>query len=976
MLLKTQKIPTLLACCLSFWGAAFFPPVMAQAPAAAVSVVVAPATLNRLFSEADAAFGEKNYDLAVAKLQELLQGIATNKGVGPELIYFNVGYGYLMAAKGPEAEAAFADCLKRFPKGEYATRCYLGAGRACILQDTPEKKKRAIEVLKIAAVDTRYRSQAGFSLAQVYTDLGRREEALVVLRSLVGSDIRSPEQTSAAVEVLSLLADFGNKADLVAYLDRLSDQAGVRDAIAWYAHQLIGRGEELLASQAYESALVLLRSVPPRNQVIEIQKMALDSQRKSIKILEARVNSERGKPLEQRSSASAFLNILKPSLELAEKELAAVEGEANLDAGVLMRRGRCLYLMNRYEEALVCFRTIRLRYNTAPDAKSAAFGEIVILQKLKNAQELRVLCEGYLDKYPDAENVEAVASMAGELLGQSENWPEVSAFYAKLIAKFPKSPSLDQYNLFLGLAYFKQASFAESTPIFSKFATDFPSSPLVENAMYYLAMSNFLTNKSEEANKSCKEYLSKFPEGRYAGDMRYRLAFIDFSNKESDQTDKIIRDLSSFLNQHPDDASVGSMYCLLGDTYKRKKSDKLDEIAKFEKLSLDAYKMAVWSENPDEVIQYGLDEATAVLQAKKDWAAIAALHSEFLKRKPDSPLALLSAIQISKMSVRQGKAAEAADMLADALKARIGNPSSEQVELMIDELVKAIVPRKKPTEIDAGALETQLADIFTKITNGQESPTSNARLYYAKAQLARLLKRPVDAERYLAGIAKDNAKDPSVLSPALLATSGDILTKLGDFEGAAAMFKRLVERYKKSVFADAGPVGLGYIALAQNKPEEALKIFDEALLDEAVGVSRFKEAVLGKLQALVDLERFDEATKKGNEIISDKTFRGELAGKAYLLLVKARRKQAAKAPNLAGKMELLKQGLACSERLATAAYRSSPDICAEGFWQSYEIQLELGNKPLALEALTKLAADLKLQNTARAKQAVETVKTL
>ena len=183
----------------------------------------------------------KNTTTAVAKIQELLEALGPNKDAPLELLYFNIGLGYLLGEKPAEAEAAFTECLKRFPKGEYASRCYLGVGRACILQDTPEKKERAIEALKIAALDPKYRSEAGLWLGEVYTDLGKHEEALVVFKSLMGSDIRSPQQTTAAVEVIGLLAETGKLEDLILYLDRLSNQAGVRDAIAWYANQVIVR---------------------------------------------------------------------------------------------------------------------------------------------------------------------------------------------------------------------------------------------------------------------------------------------------------------------------------------------------------------------------------------------------------------------------------------------------------------------------------------------------------------------------------------------------------------------------------------------------------------------------------------------------------------------------------------------------------------------------------------------------------------
>ena len=976
MLRKTPKTPANFTALFVFSLVATFSANRSegQAPAPpAPAVAVAPATLNRLLSEAEAAFGATppDYAAAVAKIEELLKALGPNKDAPLELLYFNIGLGNLLGEKPAEAEAAFTECLKRFPKGEYASRCYLGVGKACILQNTPEKKERAIEALKQAALDPKYRSEAGLELGKVYTELGKHDEALAVFKSLMGSDIRSPQQTTAAVEVIGLLADSGKVEDLILYLDRLSNQAGIREAIAWYANQVIVRGDELVGNanpQSYEAALVIYSSVPPREQILQTQKTALESQRREVKLLENRVAADKNKPLSQHTNATELLNNLKPAVTLAETALKAIEEKTDLDAALLMRRGRCFYYLERYEQALVCFRAMRTKYGKASDAKAAAYAEIVILSKLKNIPEIKALCDAYLSKYPDAENAEQVATLAGEVLIQSGNWTEVLNFYRDLEKKFPKSENLDRYTFFQGLALFQDGNFKESTPIFTRFLKDFPNSQSNEGALYYVAMSNFLTNNYKETLKACKEYLSKFPDGRYAGDIRYRLAFIDFNDKDIDQSDKIIRDLNAHLIQHPDDTAAGSMYCLIGDTYKKKKSDKADEIAKFEKLALEAYKKAVWSDSPDDVIQYAIDAATALLQANKDWAAIAALHGEFLQRKPESSLALLSASWVAKMKAREGKGTEAAEMLANALKPRIGNPTSEQVEFLIDELVKTLVPRKKPSEIDADAVDKQLVEILTKAIGAQENLTTNARLYYARARLAQLLRHPEKADQYLKGVATINAKDPAVLSPALLSASGDILLKLGDLDGAEAMFKRLIDRYKDGNFADAGPVGLGYIALARKQPDEALKIFQNAL-DTNPGMSRYKETTLGKLEALIAVGQLEEAEKLALATAGDKTFRGESAGKALILMGNIYRKQAAKAAGTEAKLELYKKAYGTYNRVY-GAYKSSPEVCAEAGWQAYETATEMGNSTLADQMIKALASEPKLANTARAKKAV------
>jgi TolA-binding protein len=971
MLIKPSRSAAILS--LPFVIAVLGSVVRAQAPAPAGPVgFVAPATLNRLFNEAEKAFEEKNYGTAVTKLEELIKLLGTKKDAPFEMLYFNIGLAHLLGGKNPDAEAAFTDCLKRFPKGEYASRCYLGVGRAAMLQDSPQKKERAIESLRIAAKDPKYRSEAGLWLGQTLDNLGKRDEALKVFRSLMGSNVRTPQQTTAAVEVVGLLADLGKLEDLSFYLDSLGHQPGVKDSIAWFANQIVVRGDELVQAQSYDAALAIYRSVPPRSQILETQAGALEEMRKDVKALETRVKAEEKMEMNQRTGASQLLNLLKPAVEQSETAKKAIDEKPDLDAALLMRRGRCCYYLKRYEEALVCFRTIRTKFPQATDAQSAAYAEIVILNTLKNTSAIKERCDEYLRKFPDADNSEEVATLAGEVLVQGGNWKEVGSFYRGLESRFPKSESLDRFVFFQGLAFFMEGNFKESTPLLTRFIKNYPNSQLNESAHYYVAMSHFLSNSYKETLAACAEYLKKFPDGQFAGDMRYRLSFIDFNDKDVDQDDKIIRDLSGFLAQHPKDKANGSMYCLLADTYKRKKTKTDQEAEATEDKAIESYIKAVWTDSPDDVLQYALESATNLLQARKDWNAIADLHAAFLKEKPESQLALISVSWVARMKSRLGKPEEASEILANALNAKIGNPASEQVEYLIDELVKTIVPRKKPKDLDAEALDKQLQEVLNKAISGRENKTTAARIYYARARLAEMLRRRDLADLYLKGIATANAEDPQYLSPALLSVCGDILLKTGDLAGAEAMFKRLAERYVESMFSDAGPVGLGYVALARKNPEEALKIYDNALANIA-GMSRFKECTLGKLQALFELEKYEPAIKLAAEISADKkTFGAEITAKAQLILGNIYRKQAAKSaaisPAVAKEQYAMAHGVFIRSFLA---YKSFPELSAEAIWQASEVAAEMGDEELSRKNIQDLLAEQKLKETKRYKDALE-----
>ena len=135
-------------------------------------------------------------------------------------------------------------------------------------------------------------------------------------------------------------------------------------------------------------------------------------------------------------------------------------------------------------------------------------------------------------------------------------------------------------------------------------------------------------------------------------------------------------------------------------------------------------------------------------------------------------------------------------------------------------------------------------------------------------------------------------------------------------------------------------------------------------------MSRFKETTIGKLQALVELGKDAEAEKLALEITGDKMFRGEFAGKAYIMLAGMLRKQAEKGMGEEAKLELLRKAHGYYQRVYVAN-QSVPEVAAEAYWQAYETAKELDDLTLASETLKALSINPKLKNTERAKKALE-----
>ncbi len=942
-------------------------------PAAPAEPAEQPAgELETLFADAEKAFGTKDYTTAVGKLETLLKAIADKQGVPAptlEMIRFNIGLGYLLmndAANAAKAEVAFTECLTKHPKGEYTSRCYLGVGKACMIQGTPEKKEKAINALRQAAADPKYRSEAGLALGQVYNELNRQEEAFQVFRTLMGSDVRTPQQTGAAVEVIGLLADSEKLDDLTAYLDRVINQPGIRDAIAWYTNQIVVRANDLSARGSHEVALALYRSIPPRRQVLETQRASIEEQKRDVAEIEKKIADEIAKkiPISRRSTAGETIGVLKAALELNTTALAAIETAVDLDADLLLGRGRSLYYLERYEESLVCFRTIRNVYPAAKNLETAAYSEIVTYNQLKDTDELQKRAAEFLAKHPDSTNLEQIAMIAGQGLADAGKWDEMIAFYKDLAAKFPNSKSRDQYLFFQAYGMFRSGKFAEAGEAYSNFVQTFPESDRYEDALYQVALCNFIQGKFKETLTSIQDYLKKFPRGRYSGDLRYRLAYIDFRDTE-DQSEKLVKEINAFVSENIDDPSAGAMLNLLGDTYSQKK--KIQEKQKdFQDKALEAYMKAANSESNEDVIRYAVEQATIILQAKKDWAGLVNLHQGIMKRFPGGNLALISTTWVVKMMVRENRGAEAAQLLAETLKGSIADPANEQVESLIDEMVRTLVPtrRAKGSEVNPDALFEQLNKVVDGAIAGQENPTTFARKNYAGARLFDMLRLPERSDQLLKAIALNTP--PEALSPMLLSACGEILVKDGQIDKAEAMFQRIVDRYQESPFADSGPVGIGQIALSKKEYQKALEQFTSAI-EESQGSSKFREANIGRVEALAKLGKLDEAEKAGLELLGDKSFKGEPGGQVYLLLGDIFKTRAGTKGG-AEKEEELKKANGYYQN-AFARFKAYPDIAAEGLWRSYETLKELNLNEEAETTRKILIENEKFKNTPAFKKA-------
>lgn len=956
-----------LGLCAVSWFTLTAPYSFAQAPAPGPSN-----PLQRLYEDAEKAYGAQDYATVATKLEALIQqvGQADAKNPALERVRFNLGLAYMLLGEKDDkpdsphwdkAEAAFSAVIQAFPQGEFTSRSALGIGRARMGRagDDPKKLETAIDPLRRAAADQKLRTEAGIVLGGLYKKLNRNEEALTVFRSLMGSEVISGEQASASIKAIEVLAESGEIQQLGRYLDRLSSQPGIIDLIAVYANELVRIADDMMGRGKQDAALMLYRAVPPRSMIIEQQRAAMTRVKGDLEVVKKFVEEQQkqaaastGSGLGNRTLDPGVVTKLETLSRAQEEAVKSIEEREDMDAALIMRRGRALYENKLISEARVCFREIRLHHPKSGDLETASFAELATLNDLGEVEELKKLANDFLKNFPDSKRAEVVVGIVGDSLVSTGDWPKVEKFFEDARNKFKNSEQLDGYCYAQAMAVLQQGRFADARVILEDIARNFPNSQRIEDVRYYIAMSWFFENKQKKTEEAAQDYLKRYPKGRYVGEMLYRQSFIQYQDPSADFSDQIVERLTTHLKANPEDISAGSIWCLLGDVYAKqagKRGLTDEQVSRLQENAIAAYKKAVWTSSPNDVVQYGLETATQLLRDRKDWNGVAELHEEFLSKRPNNELALLSAVQVAKMRQREGKLDEAVKTLGDNLVRMIGDPANEQVEPLIDQIVQLKVPRKKAADIDKDAVEKDVEATLNKIVGSNTSPTTVARTFYAKSRVREALRDKERAMAYMINMA--NTTEAEALSPVLLARCAEILFAKGDVDRAETFFKRLSAKYSETSYADAGPVGLGYIELKRNNANGALAIFNE-VIETNSGTSRYKEAVLGKIQAMVRLNQLDAAELLANQSIGQKEFKGQTAGQIYLELITIKEKRAALVSGEDARKYLL-EAYSYAQRTYTA-YKAFPEVAIPAFTKGAELADLLGDEKAKEDTLKLL----------------------
>jgi TolA-binding protein len=893
------------------------------------------------FNQGMAAFEKSDWKTALAEMEKVItlyekypdkEAIAAAK---PRMasVYFMVGAAAFNVPDFPKAIADFARFIAQFPSHEKMPHARLALARATYLNgDFAKAAKLFAEMERYPSL----REKAMIIQAECLKESGKTKELVVVVEKLLADGIMTTGRAGAALMLAQAWAIMGEYDKLAPLLDQLITHRHMVENVVELNALIVGLGDAQMAKDQYDKAARTYLNVLPPAQVIAFQKQRIDSLRRRIaanKVAAARNPQEKMTILGQNAE---FQSVLDQAKEL----LAGFEKLSDYMPGLMLRSSRCWYGRDKkWEAILVNERLIELYPNAAQEKEAALFSNVLCYADLTRVKSCQQLCEQYLKEFPKGENAGTVAYVQGAVAMQGGDVKGAAILFEKMIDAYPDSSFINQMYLLLGSAHFSLGELDDARHTYERYIEKFPQGSALEEAGYRAAIIPVYQGKYEEAWKMLEAFLKKYPASPYVEEAEYRLMICKYAASLYDQ---VLTDVARWQRKHSAGSTEPEVLALKGDC--------LAALLK-NKEAVAAYRAAAKSATTDEVLNYALNEASKLLQKLGDMAQLSQMWEDFIGQRPDHFSVVVGVYWICKAKTREGKLAEAKEITVAQLKHSLNHYKNECVEMLLQQLAQLCWKRPRVSTpepaavlaaasltpqpaaaLAAASLTPQPAAVPAVVADsvpvldqdGKPVPPPEApappplppwdamaeleqqieplvaiadasgrpRLAYVRMELLKMLKKQEQADELLGEIAKS---PPAVLSPQLLALSGEFMQSHKRNAEATVFYNYLKDYFLKSAWLDYAYSGLGAMELAKGNTKKAVDLYTLAA-DEYAG-AKVKESTLGLAMALLEIGRYPEAKKLYERVASTREWRGDATVQAvfYLGMVEERQGRLAEA---------------------------------------------------------------------------------
>ncbi len=354
-------------------------------------------------------YAKGDYELAVTKFEEL-QANFPKSDLNEEGQVF-LAKSYLGWDKPASAltvlEAFFADK----PKSRYADQVLLLLGTSSIRIDDLDGAVKYLEILSKRYPNSPLRLNADIEMADLYTDKGEYEKALVIYKRLDSVKLNASDSIRYLTKLSVVYVKMGKYKDALAVIDRLKGYA-IDDETR--ATEMLLEGESYMGTGSIEKAIDAYQSVTaryPRTQYSaeayfhlgEIYQNSLDSLNVAKETYDQVPRQYPNSPFAQdavrRSASITKLQALHASLAAGGGEDPAVVRFELAETELLQ--------FNNHVKALEGYESVLKDFTQIPVAPKAAYAVAYIYDKvLGDRAKAEVAYQRLLRDYPDSQQAE------------------------------------------------------------------------------------------------------------------------------------------------------------------------------------------------------------------------------------------------------------------------------------------------------------------------------------------------------------------------------------------------------------------------------------------------------------------------------------------------------------------------------------------------------------------------------------------
>jgi tetratricopeptide (TPR) repeat protein len=921
------------------------PPAPAK-PAAPAAASISPLDMSDLLKAGDAAFNSGDYQTAATKLSQYAAN-AEKLGITEKLdvIVYVTGLSYAQLKQWPKALEFLKQYETKFPTAEYIKDVQMLIGKVHALSG--DFKTAATQFEKIRNFPD-LKEQVLPLLAEAYERSDQGGEAVRVLEEYLRAGYNSTERINSALRLAKLYLDSDNTDKGVEILDKIKNSPSAADFVIIINAKAIETAAKLIEDDKPELGLIALQAVRRKSEVLRLQQSRN-------KVLQAKIAEwTRIKAATPGAAGAKFQTLIEEGtarLKQLEELQAGVEKDDSYDAVVIYNIGRCFDKLKRYWESELAFRTVATSYKTFANVSSALFGQIVSLVNLKKKEEAKKLCKDYLKQFPKTPEASTVAELAVTLAMEAGEFESVNKLVDEILTIQPDNPSANKLLLYSIGSDFELYNFKGARGKLEQYRKKYPNDPFKEEIDYRYALTYFFENDYKKTLELLNKYGDDYPNGLYRADTQYRLGIVMYGaemqekgkaeksrtiDKHESNFRQVIDNMRDLINRDPNTQVAGEVYALIGDCYDQMTYAEAQVVLGEEGNSILeaglAYKSGASKATNDSVLDYCMEQARTKLQSVDRWKDIREMYEDFVKSRPNHAQRLQGIYWVCRARSREAKTPEEKAQASEFVKkylsteimTNINRANTEGVEMLIEQLAQACIPKRRPRPMPASGdapASTQIPvdedpyivgarelDKWLGGDSGKLNGTGQTRLQYAKIQLMKMVPPKVDPadpkkkidrtpeiDKLMDELAQ-NAK-PDDLSATLSAFIGEHLLKRGVTEKATQCFNRLMQSFPKSDFLDFALVGLGDIAFEQKDYAQAEKYYGRAR-DEMPGM-KYPNALLGVAKSQFNQGNFKDMDKSLLEVVGTKEYKGPLHAEALYWLGKAEfaKKDFAKAAN-------------------------------------------------------------------------------